>query len=93
MCSFWPSFSSNHIERIQKRVLRIIYPGHGDYESLLLSLKERGNRLFATSIADILDPAHKLHRLLPKRLNDVGDNSNKDKWQKGIIVSFVALGV
>ena len=70
-----------NIERIQ-RALRIIYPGHGDYKSLLiqsnlLSLEERRNNLCASLIEDMLEPSHKLHGLLPKKLNDIRERETR----------------
>jgi hypothetical protein len=55
-----------NIERIQKRALRIIYPGLCDYglllsQSNLLTLEERRNNLCASLIEDMLQPSHRLH--------------------------------
>ena len=76
-----------NIERIQKRALRIIYPGHGDYKSLLiqsnlLSLEERRNNLCASLIEDMLEPSHKVHGLLPKKLNDIRERETRSNGNK-----------
>ena len=60
------------IERIQKRVLRIIYPNL-DYdqaitETKLQTLEERRDELCISLIKNMLEPNHKLHSLLPKKL-------------------------
>ena len=60
------------IERIQKRVLRIIYPNlHYDQaitETKLQTLEERRDELCVSLIKKMLEPNHKLHSLLPKKL-------------------------
>jgi hypothetical protein len=60
------------IEQIQKRVLRIIYPNL-DYdqaitETKLQTLEERRDELCISLIKKMLEPNHKLHSLLPKKL-------------------------
>ena len=57
------------IERIKKRVLRIIYPNL-DYdqaitETKLETLEERRDELCISLIKKMLEPNHKLHSLLP----------------------------
>ncbi len=59
------------IERIQKRALRIIYPGL-EYdealdESKLKSLKQRRNDLCVDLIERMMQPSHILHGLLPEQ--------------------------
>ena len=76
-----------NIERIQKRALRIIYSEHGDDELLLaksnlLSLEKRRNNLCASLIEDILEPSHRLHGLLPKKLEDVRERETRTNGKK-----------
>ena len=59
------------IERIQKRALRIIYPGL-EYdealdESKLKSLKQRRNDLCVDLIDRMMQPSHIIHGLLPEQ--------------------------
>ena len=76
-----------NIERIQKRALRIIYPGLCDYglllsQSNLLTLEERRNNLCASLIEDMLQPSHRLHRLLPKKLSDIRERETRTNGKK-----------
>ena len=63
------------IERIQKRALRIIYPGLKYDEALekekLKSLKQRRNDLFVELIKSMMKPSHILHRSLPEQNSDM----------------------
>ena len=63
------------IERIQKRALRIIYPGLKYDEALekgkLKSLKQRRNDLCVELIKSMMQPSHILHRLLPEQNSDM----------------------
>ena len=75
-----------NIERIQKRALRIIYPQY-DYnqaliETKLQTLEERRDDQCATLIKKILQPSHKLHGLLPRKLEQI---------VKSFIISIVKL--
>jgi len=67
-----PQYLSNNIERLQKRVLRIIYPDLSHAVALVAagisSLYERRQALSETLFDQIMrDPCHKLHDLLPSR--------------------------
>ena len=75
-----------NIERIQKRALRIIYPQY-DYnraliETKLQTLEERRDDQCATLIKKILQTSHKLHGLLPRKL---------EQMVKSFIISIVKL--
>ena len=63
------------IERIQKRALRIIYPGLKYDEAFekgkLKSLKQRRNDLCVELIKSMMQPSHILHRLLPRQNSDM----------------------
>ena len=63
------------IERIQKRALRIIYPGLKYDEALekgkLKSLKQRRNDLCVELIKSMMQPSHILHHLLPEQNSDM----------------------
>ena len=76
-----------NIERIQKRALRIIYSALCDYglllsQSNLLTLEERRNNLCASLIEDMLEPSHRLHGLLPKKLNDIREKETETNGEK-----------
>jgi hypothetical protein len=76
-----------NIEIIQKRALRIIYPGLCDYglllsQSNLLTLEERRNDLCASLIEDMLPPSHRLHGLLPKKLSDIRERETRTNGEK-----------
>ncbi len=78
---------NKNIERIQKRALRITYPGLCDYGHLLsqsntLTLEERRNNLCASLIDDMLEPSHRLHGLLPKKLNDIRERETRTNGEK-----------
>ena len=74
------------IERIQKRVLKIIYPNL-DYdqaitETKLQTLEERRDDLCVSLIKKMLEPNHKLHSLLPKKLKDIRQKETRTSSQK-----------
>lgn len=76
-----------NIERIKKRALRIIYPGHDDYDQVLIdsklqTLEERRDNLYAILIKNMLDPSHKLHSLLPKKVEDIRERATTPNGQK-----------
>ena len=75
-----------NIERIQKRVLRIIYPNL-DYdqaitETKLQTLEERRDELCVSLIKKMLEPNHKLHSLLPKKVKDIRQKETRTSSQK-----------
>ena len=81
-----PHNSVSSIERIQKRVLRIIYPKL-DYdqaitETKLQTLEERRDDLCVSLIKKMLEPNHKLHSLLPKKLKDIRQKETRTSSQK-----------
>ena len=63
------------IERVQKRALRIIYPGLEYDEALkkgkLKSLKQRRNDLCVDLIRSMMLPLHILHGLLPEQISNI----------------------
>ena len=77
------------IERIQKRVLRIIYPNL-DYdqaitETKLQTLEERRDDLCVSLIKKMLEPNHKLHSLLPKKLKDIRQKETRTSSHAEVI--------
>ena len=71
---------SNDTERTQKRSLRIIYQ-ECDYDRVLeranlSTLFQRREDSCVQPITKMLDPAHKLHHLLPPRLSDLHHDRN-----------------
>ena len=66
---------SQDIEKIQKRALRIIYAEY-DYEQALIvtklkSLKSRRDDMCVELIRYMSNPAHKLHNLFPKKVDQI----------------------
>ena len=69
-----PEYLSNDLERLQKRALRIIYPGLSYSDALgqygLCTLFERREALTLKLFDEITtNPQHRLHKLLPARNN------------------------
>ena len=77
---------SIEFERIQKRVLRIIYPNlnydQAITETKLQTLEERRDELCVSLIKKMLEPNHKLHSLLPKKLKDIRQKETRINSQK-----------
>ena len=73
-CPVWhsslPMYLSDHIETIQKRCLRSIFPGYSYDEarsiSKLPTLFERRTKLCQSSFRKMQNADHKLHKLLPR---------------------------
>ena len=66
--------------------IRIIYPNL-DYdqaisETKLQTLKERKDELCVSLIEKMLEPNHKLHSLLPKKLKDIRQKETRTSSQK-----------
>jgi hypothetical protein len=63
---------SSDLERVQKRVLKIMYPDHSYKEALVLSglerLDERRERITRETFEAIKDPGHILYNLLPQKV-------------------------
>ena len=74
-CSVWhtslPMYLSDHIETIQKRCLRTIFPGYSYDEARSISnlptLFERRTKLCQSYFRKMQNADHKLHKLLPKQ--------------------------
>ncbi len=87
------------IERIQKRALRIIYPGL-EYdealdESKLKSLKhvQRRNDLCVDLIDRMMQPSHILHGLLPEQNPNMKSKKTIDQVEKKFIIFIVERNV
>ena len=70
-----PNYLCKHIEQIQRRAIRIVFPTKSDAEALfhskLLSFRERPQRACGKQFKEIMeDPNHKLHQLLPQPNKD-----------------------
>ena len=69
------------IERIQRRVLKIIYDVEDYDEALRIagidSLQERRDRMCAELVKGMSNPDHKLHHLLPRRVQDVRERDTR----------------
>ena len=73
-------------------MLRIIYP-NSDYdqaltETKLQTLEERRDELCVSLITKMLEPNHKLHSLLPKKLKDIRQKETRTSNQKLYNVPF-----
>ena len=74
-CPVWhtslPMYLSDHIETIQKRCLRTIFPGYSYDEARSISnlptLFERRTKLCQSYFRKTQNADHKLHKLLPKQ--------------------------
>ena len=74
-CPVWhtslPMYLSDHIETIQKRCLRTIFPGYSYDEARSISnlptLFERRTKLCQSYFRKMQNADHKLHKLLPKQ--------------------------
>ena len=74
-CPVWhtslPMYLSDHIETIQKRCLRTIFPGYSYDEARSISnlptLFERRTKLCQSYFRKMQNANHKLHKLLPKQ--------------------------
>ena len=74
-CQVWhpglPAYLSNSIEAIQKRSLRVIYPGTPYIEALSMAdiptLQNRRSTLCHDYFRKLEDPNHRLHHLLPEQ--------------------------
>ena len=69
------------IERIQRRVLKIIYDVEDYDEALRIagidSLQERRDRMCAELVKGMSNPDHKHHHLLPRRVQDVRERDTR----------------
>ena len=70
-----PNYLCKHIEQIQRRAMRVIFPTKSYAEALLhsklLILEERRQRMCDKLFKEIVeDPNHKLHPLLPELSTD-----------------------
>ena len=77
---------SQDIEKIQKRALRIIYAEY-DYEQALIvtklkSLKSRRDDMCVELFRCMSNPAHKLHNLLPKKVDQIRAKQTRSNGQK-----------
>ena len=72
MCRALPGYLSEDLERLQKRALRIIYPGMSYNQALefsgLPTLFKRREEISSKLFNEVVgDPGHTLHKLLPSK--------------------------
>jgi hypothetical protein len=75
----WGKTSAQDIERLQKKVFRLILPGMGYCEALdhlkIQTLRERCEKHCVELITKLSSPEHRLHHLLPERVGEIRDRS------------------
>ena len=77
---------SRDLERIQKRAVRIIFPGLTYDEALLkcnlVTLESRREEMCLKLIESMHDPNHKLHSLLPNKVEDIRDRITRASGER-----------